>query len=184
MLALIFSTTLAFAAEETKQAETKVGPPQGRLLVVGGGTMGPLWDVFLELAGGTDAPIVVIPTANDAVAEVDPAVKTLGTRGATQVTQLHTRDSKVADSEEFVALSDFESNPFPSSSITSVNPSACVATRIHTSWAAACLTTLCSASLTTRKRLWRTSAVNPRSGTFSGTSRRQRIPALFRKSPA
>ena len=98
LLALIFSAALSCAA-----AETKVGPPQGKLLVVGGGAMGPLWEVFIELAGGKDAPIVVIPTANEPVAEVDAGVKTLRTRGATNVTQIHSRDPKIADTEEFVA---------------------------------------------------------------------------------
>ncbi len=97
---LILSTVLVGAAEP---ASTRVGPPQGKLLVIGGGAMGTLWDVFLELAGGKDAPIVVIPTANEKIADVDPAVNALKSRGATRVTQLHTRDPKVADTEEFVA---------------------------------------------------------------------------------
>lgn len=82
---------------------TRVGPPQGKLLVVGGGDMGSLWAVFLEMAGGKDAPIVVIPTAEEKVEDTDKAVRTLRTLGATHVVQLHTRDRAVADSEAFVA---------------------------------------------------------------------------------
>jgi cyanophycinase len=84
-------------------ADTKVGPARGTLLIVGGGSMTHLWPVFLELAGGKDAAIVVIPTANEPVAPEDRTLAMLRALGATQVTQLHTRDPKVADTEEFTA---------------------------------------------------------------------------------
>ena len=100
---LVLTAALGAAADEAKMAGAKVGPPQGKLLVVGGGTMGPLWDLFLQLAGGQDAPIVVIPTANETVAETDRAVETLRARGAAHVSQLHTHDRALADSEEFTA---------------------------------------------------------------------------------
>ena len=102
-LALVCSSALACAADEAKVAATKVGPPQGKLLVVGGGAMGSLWEKFIELAGGKDAVFVVIPTANEPVAAVDKTIDTLKTHGVTRVTQLHTRDPKLADTEEFVA---------------------------------------------------------------------------------
>ena len=101
---LRFCFAFAFAAAFSLAAEpTKVGPPQGKLLVVGGGAMGPLWDVFLQLAGGKDATVVVVPTANEVIAEVDKAVEALRAHGATHVTQLHTRDRQLADTEEFTA---------------------------------------------------------------------------------
>ncbi|MSU49026.1 MAG: peptidase S51 [Opitutus sp.] len=84
-------------------AETRVGPQNGTLLIVGGGSMAKLWPVFLELAGGSDAPIVVIPTANESVDANDQSAVTLRSLGATHVTQLHTRDPKIADTEEFTA---------------------------------------------------------------------------------
>lgn len=86
-----------------EEAEPRVGPPQGKLLVVGGGRMGNLWSVFLEMAGGKDAPIVVIPTANQTVEGTDQAVAALRALGAEHVTQLHTRDRALADAEEFTA---------------------------------------------------------------------------------
>ena len=95
-LALLWAGALT-AAEPT----TQVGPASGALLVVGGGSMAKLWPVFLELAGGKDAPIVVIPTAGENVAGDDSAVKALRVLGATQVVQLHTRDPKEADTEAF-----------------------------------------------------------------------------------
>jgi cyanophycinase len=90
-------------AAEQAVASARVGPPNGALLIVGGGTMRKLWPVFLELAGGKDAPIVVIPTANETVTGDDTSAVALRALGATRVTQLHTRDSKLADTEEFTS---------------------------------------------------------------------------------
>jgi cyanophycinase len=72
-------------------------------MIVGGGSMAGLWPVFLELAGGKDAEIVVIPTANETVTAEDRVVGALLALGAKRVVQLHTRDRVVADTEEFVA---------------------------------------------------------------------------------
>ncbi|MBL9187569.1 MAG: cyanophycinase [Opitutaceae bacterium] len=89
----------ALAAEPA----TQVGPANGSLLVVGGGSMAKLWPVFLELAGGNDAPIVVIPTAGENITGDDSAVKALRALGVARVVQLHTRDPKEADTEVFTA---------------------------------------------------------------------------------
>ncbi len=61
-------------------------------------------DRFFELAGGKDAPVVVIPTAGgEATYPPDwSGLKPLKDFGATNLTVLHTTDRKVADSEEFV----------------------------------------------------------------------------------
>src|SRR6476660_7669205 len=43
------------------------GPDHGALVIVGGGRVGPeILTRFFDLAGGRDAPLVVIPTANGA----------------------------------------------------------------------------------------------------------------------
>lgn len=102
-LAFLVIASAVFAADTAPGPATRVGPPAGKLLIVGGGNMGPLWQTFLDLAGGKEAPIVVIPTANETVAETDKAVAALRAQGATHVTQLHTRDPKVADTEAFTA---------------------------------------------------------------------------------
>lgn len=48
-------------------ADTTIGPSSGSLVIVGGGLVGPeIWQRFIELAGGKDAKIVVIPTAGEA----------------------------------------------------------------------------------------------------------------------
>lgn len=84
-------------------AETRVGPARGSLFIVGGGNMATLWPVFLELAGGKDAAIVVIPTAGEPIESLERTAAPLRALGATRVVQLHTHDRTVADSPEFVA---------------------------------------------------------------------------------
>jgi cyanophycinase len=83
----------------------QVGPKSGSLVIVGGAMRDPaIVARFIDLAGGPDAPIVIVPTAGDA-AEYDQYWS--GTRqfregGARNITVLHTRDKKVADTEAFV----------------------------------------------------------------------------------
>lgn len=76
-------------------------------MVVGGGAMGPeIWNRFVELAGGpAKADIVIVPTAGeDSAANGAPREKEkLLSLGVTHVTILHTRDTKVANQESFVA---------------------------------------------------------------------------------
>ncbi len=83
----------------------EVGPANGSLVVVGGAMRDP--DIvrrFVDLAGGPDAPIVVIPTAGGA-AEYDrfyPGLRQFRDAGATNLTVIHTNDRAEADSEAFV----------------------------------------------------------------------------------
>ena len=73
------------------------GPAKGHLIVIGGGEVGKaILDRFAALAGGLDAPIVVIPTAGE-------GVPLLERHGFTRLSQLHTDERKVADSEAFGA---------------------------------------------------------------------------------
>jgi len=77
------------------------GPAKGSLVIVGGGTTAPMLQRFIALAGGPDAPIVVIPTANGKDGSSD--VSQFNKLGATKVSVLHTADPKVADTDSFVA---------------------------------------------------------------------------------
>ena len=82
-----------------------VSPERGSLVVVGGGRIGPeVLGRFLELAGGKDAPIVVIPTAGEdsVYTQTCTCLNVLRNAGATNLKVLHTKDPKVADSEAFV----------------------------------------------------------------------------------
>jgi len=86
---------------------TKVGPPRGSVLVVGGGALGPeVLGRFIELAGGPDALIVDVPTAGgDSVYPADWAgTRSLKALGAKHVVVLHTVDRKLADSDSFAAV--------------------------------------------------------------------------------
>ncbi|MDQ2901460.1 MAG: cyanophycinase [Acidobacteriota bacterium] len=97
---------LFFCAAALSLAATTAGPPHGSLVIVGGGEIGPeILNRFLDLAGGANAAIVVIPTADERNEfPADYLEKTpLRKAGATNLTLLHTRDRAVADSESFVA---------------------------------------------------------------------------------
>ncbi|MDP2052027.1 MAG: cyanophycinase [Acidobacteriota bacterium] len=82
-----------------------VGPEKGSLVIVGGAMQDPaIVQRFIDLAGGPDAPIVIIPTAGDAD-EYDQywsGLKLWRENGATNLTVVHTRDRKVAETEAFV----------------------------------------------------------------------------------
>ena len=106
ILAAVFLllTTANFAQQKTTEF---VGPEKGSLVIVGGGRLGPdIWARFIELAGGPNARIVVIPTANE-----DSAINTgkffekelLQNLGVQSVVVLHTRNPKIANTDSFVA---------------------------------------------------------------------------------
>jgi len=101
-----FSILLILAASAPALAQTAVGPPKGSLVVVGGGAMGPeVINRFIDLAGGPDAPIVFVPTANGLDPQPVNLAETniLRKAGAKNVTILHTTSRKVANSRKFVA---------------------------------------------------------------------------------
>lgn len=86
------------------QEQLTTGPDKGSLVVVGGGAIGAdITNMFINLAGGKDAPIVVIPTAGGAETYDDKVrfAQQLRDYGCTQVTVLHTYDRTLADSDEF-----------------------------------------------------------------------------------
>ena len=87
-------------------AQTR-GPSNGSLVIVGGAMRDPgIMQRFLDLAGGPDAPIVVIPTAGGAD-EYDQFYQGLNAwrdQGATNLTVLHTKDRSQAESDEFVRV--------------------------------------------------------------------------------
>jgi len=104
---LTLASALALAALPAAESAVaqEVGPANGHLVVVGGAMRDTLIvDRFLELAGGDDAPIVVIPTAGGGE-DYDQDYGGLGQferRGATNLTVLHTYDPGEADTEVFV----------------------------------------------------------------------------------
>lgn len=90
----------------TEPGAAVVGPGRGSLVVAGGGRLGPeIMNRFVELAGGPEARIVIVPTA--AAEDTFPAewegFEPLRRAGARHIAVLHTRDRARADAEEFVA---------------------------------------------------------------------------------
>lgn len=83
----------------------EVGPSKGYLVIVGGSMQDPeIFGRFLELAGGPDAPIVIIPTAGaeENYDQYWSGLTRFRNAGAKNLTVLHTRDRAVADTEKFV----------------------------------------------------------------------------------
>ena len=107
-------TSFSFAAIllSAQTAEpTEYGPPEGTLIIVGGGRLEGtgILETFINRAGGASAKIVVVPTAegnkdragNWVVYKEEEVVAPWVKLGATNVHMFHTHDPKVADTEEF-----------------------------------------------------------------------------------
>lgn len=104
MRRLAFGSIVVVSAVVLTAAQS-IGPRAGSLVIVGGAMRDPtILARFLELAGGPEAPIVVVPTAGDA-ADYDQywsGLRPFRENGARNLTLLHTRDRARADSEAFV----------------------------------------------------------------------------------
>lgn len=99
-----FVLAAAFGAGDAAHAQ-EIGPRNGTLVVVGGAlTDTSIIHHFVRLAGGPDAPIVVIPTAGggERYDQDWSGLQMFRDAGATNLTVLHTTDRREADSEEFV----------------------------------------------------------------------------------
>ncbi|MGH7465656.1 MAG: cyanophycinase, partial [Longimicrobiales bacterium] len=80
------------------------GPESGTLFIAGGGVLSAgLVSRFVSLAGGSDARIVIIPTAatEDTFPETWTGVRMFRDAGVDDVTVLHTRSRAIADSDAF-----------------------------------------------------------------------------------
>lgn len=96
----LFLVSLSVMAQE----QSTTGPESGNLVIAGGGAIGPdITNTFINLAGGKNATIVVIPTAGGQDTYDDDVwfAKQLRGYGCTRVTVLHTYDRTMADSDEF-----------------------------------------------------------------------------------
>jgi cyanophycinase len=95
----------SISAQIQQPAPPTVGPENGSLVVVGGAMRSPeIYREFIELAGGPDANIVLVPTAGGA-AEYDQfytGMQAWRENGARNLTLLHTIDPEVADTEAFL----------------------------------------------------------------------------------
>jgi cyanophycinase len=104
----------ASAAASAASMSPEYGPANGTLVIVGGGSTDStgIVEKFVELAGGPNAKIVVVPTAGGnrradgtPIAYVDSVVlASWKARGLTNVHMLHTHDPQVANTEAFAAV--------------------------------------------------------------------------------
>ena len=104
--AIILLVVTALAGGAGPAAAQQVGPANGALVLVGGNMQDPaIVERFLDLAGGPDAPVVLIPTAGGAESydETWRGVEAFRAAGARHLTVLHTTDRDTADTEDFVA---------------------------------------------------------------------------------
>lgn len=105
LILVIIMAVSCTSQPEQKVADTSLthGPEKGSLVIVGGAMRDSSIALkFIELAGGKDAPIVVIPTASGEEQFDEARVASILTSvGATNVRVLHTYDRAVADSDQF-----------------------------------------------------------------------------------
>lgn len=108
LLMLLLSVILSFGSIHAEEAAVTLGPANGALVVAGGGIRdNSIYQRFMDLAGGPDAPLVVIPTASsDEYLNRENfnnrLMQQFKSFGFTNITILHTRSREEADSEAFV----------------------------------------------------------------------------------
>jgi cyanophycinase len=97
-----------FVAEPFGTGPVKVGPPQGTVIAVGGGSLGPrIYEAFINAAGGPNSLILDVPN-NSIGKPTSTAPESSGEgfrkHGAHNVQVLFTQSREVADSDAFVAI--------------------------------------------------------------------------------
>ena len=102
---LIVLVSFFHVTAQTKEPAI-IGPENGSLIIVGGGNVGQeIWLKFIELAGGAaNANIVIVTTADEdsSIARGQSVEKeALQKLGVQQISFLHTRDPKIANTEAF-----------------------------------------------------------------------------------
>ncbi|KAL7781768.1 hypothetical protein V8C37DRAFT_398113 [Trichoderma ceciliae] len=105
ILQYILVLAAVISALPTNNTTQYVGPENGNLVIVGGGTLDDsILQRFIDLAGGNDSSIVVIPTAQGDRSYNQNAANAGDFRrlGSKSVIVLHTYDPKVANTDEFV----------------------------------------------------------------------------------
>jgi len=100
-LIIAFSAGQLLSQEAGSGGQTS-GPASGTLVIAGGGRLSDaIIERFIELAGGADARIVLVPTAAGADSYPDSLGNMFISHGAGKVTVLHTDNRDTADSRHF-----------------------------------------------------------------------------------
>ena len=108
MALLLFLSAVAPAAEFPVPRLSEIDPAgiDGALVICGGGELPPgAVEQFVDLAGGENAKLVVIPTAGNRADDADDSawLSVWNERGIDSVSVLHTRSREIAETDEFVA---------------------------------------------------------------------------------
>ncbi len=106
-LSRVIYVILFVAVQTTSVHAQEIGPANGSLVIAGGAVRGEvIIKRFLDLAGGADVPIVVIPTAGggETYDQYWRGLRQFKAAGATDLTVLHTKDPNVANTVEFVSV--------------------------------------------------------------------------------
>ena len=111
LLFILLFVSNIFSQINERVLNESLGPENGTLLICGGEVKGgmtyDLWSIFLDYAGNDKARLVIIPTSwGDNSLNYDttffPIINKFKKRGFNHVEVLHTKDTKIADSKEFV----------------------------------------------------------------------------------
>ena len=104
---ILLAALLCAALAPQSQAQPSHGPAKGYLLITGGATQPPDFKRFVEMSGGKNARIVVIPTASVTKPTEQAVLQETFCKDFkpfdVPCVMIHTTDRKVADSAEFVA---------------------------------------------------------------------------------
>ena len=104
-IAITTAVMLVCFCENSPAYAQDIGPAKGSLVIVGGGGMSKeISDRFIQLAGGKDARIAIVPTASSSVdsEDIQRAQRDWKGRGVQNAFVLHTRDRDEANSDAFV----------------------------------------------------------------------------------
>jgi cyanophycinase len=99
---LLFLLSGNIWSQDDKASSITSGPASGSLVIAGGGRLSDtIITRFIELAGGEEARIVFVPTAEGSVSYPESAADFLKSSGAKNVIILHTGSRDTADTEAF-----------------------------------------------------------------------------------
>lgn len=104
MKKILILLLISLTAPANSQKNLTTGPENGALVIMGGGrVVDTILKRYVELAGGIDAPMVVIPTAGGSANYNQDYyfANQLREFGVKKVTVLHTYDKKEADTDTF-----------------------------------------------------------------------------------
>lgn len=102
-LATVLLTIAAALCPGAALPQTTIGPPRGALVISGGYAGKAVMSRFIELAGGPDALIVIIPTADEGDSFLESSdFAVLKHFGARNLAILHTRSRDTANATRFV----------------------------------------------------------------------------------